>query len=400
MTPGHTATTAATPARRRRLHQCGVSLRVDAERLLRSGASARRIHGQATELVAGGTAVAVRIDVPARACALRYFHDICLGYRGAFHRAGVDPARLEVTIAAGSMPLPAAWQIRRTLLGRATLNVSFDACHGDDAERRPYGDVFWHDLWRLRDAPVRTAFWPTVRSACALLSAEHAGVVVPGCGLQAPEQSAWLRAEIDVAAFADDDGNVDMPALESDVAHVVNEADGAYAVATWTTSQLEHDAWFNRRLAIVPVGLGDVAAKRGLDPERHLSLAAMRRLVAGIRRAVMKQSRQRATGQQQLPSIAAGNPCLRLPAGVRESGWQHQWRAAIERHALGHRNLLVLSPWSLFPRGTADFRYANFLPLLAEADACEFRRQLSLAPWTARQMKLFHCRARALNDTA
>lgn len=331
---------------------------------------------------------------------MRQFHDLCNGLRGACRRAGVGPARMEITIAAGSMPLLAAWHIRRALLGGGRLNVVFEAPGCDDAPLAHRGIGFWHDLWRLRAAPVRTAFWPIVRSACALLAPERAGSVIPGCGLQAPDQSAWLRAEIDLAVLADENGEVDMAALDDVVADIVDEADGVFEATAWTTSKLEHDAWYNRRLAIVPVGIGDIIAMRRLDPERHSSLAEMRRLLARIRKTVVSQSRQRAIRQERLPSIAAGNPCLRLPSGARESCWQRHWHAALERHALRHRNLLVLSPWSLFPSGNADFRYANFLPLLAEADACEFRRHLSLKSWTAVQLKLFHCRARALNAAA
>ncbi len=62
-----------------------------------------------------------------------------------------------------------------------------------------------------------------------------------------------------------------------------------------------------------------------------------------------------------------------------------------------HRNLLVISPWSLFPTDArADYEYAELLPLLRHADACAFRRNMSIRHWKFNQFKHFHQRARAI----
>lgn len=398
MTPGQAVTRAVVPDRQRRLQRCGVSLCAAACRLAQPGTGAARLHGQLVELVRAGTPVALRLLGLAGRDAARVLYLACRGLRDAFSRSGVDPRALELTLDAGVMPLPAAWNIRRAVLGDGILNVMFDAAWTRNVSPTYHSNAFWEELWQLRSAPVRSTFWPNVRSACTLLSPEAGVGVVPGCGLQAPEQSAWLRAEFDLTKFADSDGIVDMTTLTATIGRAMDEADSIYDTSSWPTSKMQHDAWYNRRIAIVPSGIGDVAKLRGLDPERHESLAEMRRLLAGLRLAVEAQSRSRARQQERLPAIAASDPCLHLPAGARESCWQRQWHAALERHALGHRNLVVLSPWSLFPTGNADFRYANFLPLLMQADACEFQRGVSLDSWTVPQLKLFHCRAWALNN--
>lgn len=398
MTPGQTASSAVLPAPQSRLHRCGVAFGVDAAKLMRSGPCTARLHDRLTELARAGTPVALRVHHLHGPGSVHRFFGTCRGIREAFGQAGVDPRLLDVTVAAGSIPLRTAWLVRRTVLGDGWLNVSFDARSLHTLSRRRSAGAFWRDLWRLRTARLRSTFWPTVRSACTLLSPEHGTGVVPACGLQAPEQSAWLRAEFDLAKFADADGHVDLAALAASIAGVMDEADSIYDTTSWPTSKMQHDAWYNRRLAIVPVGIGDIASRRRLDPECHDSLAALRKLLASIRQIVTMHSRQRAMRHERLPSIAASNPRLHLPAGARQSAWQRHWHAALERHALRHRNLLVLSPWSLFPRDDADFRYANFLPLMAQADACEFRRSLSLHSWTMPELKLFHCRAGALNN--
>lgn len=398
MTPGQVATMAVSHRRPGRVEQCGVALSADVRKLGQSGAFAARLHGQLAELLRSGVPATLRVHGLQGRDALHCYHDACRNLRDAFRESGIDARLLELTLDAASLPLLAAWRMRRTLLGNGILNVMFDAGSRDGVTPTSCGDAFWHDLWQLRSAPVRGVFWPTVRSACTLLSPERGSGVVPGCGLQAPEQSAWLRSEIDLAAFADQAGCVDLAGLTATLASAMEEADRVADTACWATSAMQHDAWYNRRLAFVPAGIGDIAMRRGLDPECHRSLAALRELLSQVRQVIETLSRASAMRQERLPSITASNPCLHLPAGARESCWQQRWHTALERQLFRHRNLVVLSPWSLFPRGSADFRYVNFLPLLTHADACEFRRNVSLARWTVPQLKLFHCRTWALNN--
>lgn len=398
MTPGQAATTAVSHPLPGRVTPCGAALSANARQLAQSRSFALRLYDQLVELIRSGVPVALRVRGLEGGNALQRYYLACRGLRDAFAEAGVDPQRLELTLGAGSLPLLPAWRIRRTLLGNGVLNVLFDAGLEDGATSMGQRDALWRNLWHLRSARVRSSFWPTVRSACALLSPEDAHAVVPGCGLQAPEQSAWMRAELDVTVCAGDDGRIDLEALTASVAGLMEEADRVADTACWPTAVMQHDAWYNRRLAIVPVGIGEIAKRRNLDPDCHGSLTTLRQLLSGIRQVVESRSRAGALQHERLPSIAASDPCLHLPAGARETCWQQRWHTVLEQQAIHHRNLVVLSPWSLFPRGSADFRYANFLPLLAQADACEFERSESLVSWTAAQLKLFHCRALALND--
>lgn len=380
------------------MRQGGVTLLANVRQLIGSPACTARLAGQLIELAAGRLPVALRIAGFDAGNALVQFYVILRELRDAFRRAGLDSRSLEVTIAAGSMPLRVAWQVRRALLGDGVLNVVLDAATISATGSGSNTDAFWEDLWQLRMRPVRSVFWPVVRSACKLLSPEAASDVVPETGLQAPAQTAWLRRVFDLRDFADVGGQVSLPGLTQAMGHFIEEAELRYDTETWPTSAMQYDAWFNRRLAIVMVGIGDVVRRQGLDPDCHETLVTLGRLLRNVRRVIGGYSRTLASRNERLPSIAATDPCLHLKNKARESCWQRRWNNALERHALRHRNLLVVSPWSLFPDDDADFRFANLLPLLSEADACEFRRTQSLQTWSKHQLQLFHCRAWALNN--
>jgi hypothetical protein len=56
-----------------------------------------------------------------------------------------------------------------------------------------------------------------------------------------------------------------------------------------------------------------------------------------------------------------------------------------------------MSPWSLFSKANkADFRFADLLPLVAEADVISYRREILLDHWNVNEFKEFHQRARAV----
>ncbi len=91
-----------------------------------------------------------------------------------------------------------------------------------------------------------------------------------------------------------------------------------------------------------------------------------------------------------LPAIDLSNPAHRLGAGAEKDRWEQRWLRAVDRSALRHRNLLILSPWALFPSAHADLRYRNLAPLLRLADACTFRQKPPLLHWNINDFKHFH----------
>jgi len=261
-----------------------------------------------------------------------------------------------------------------------------------------HGDRLWRALWELRTEPaVHTAFADRVLPQCPLLSAERGRAIVSPIGLQAPADSAWVCMGIDLARFADRGGAVDEPALKRCLETCVDVGDALHDVLAWPTANLQHDAWLNRRLAIVLSGFGDLLRIRGMAPADHDSLRYLNQLLLWLRMNAQSRSRAIAMRAEPLPAIALSDPSHGLPRGTVRADWRRRWHEAVRATLVRHRNLLVISPWSLFPSDVrADYEYAELLPLLRHSDACAFRRNMSIDHWNFNQYKQFHQRARAV----
>jgi hypothetical protein len=97
-----------------------------------------------------------------------------------------------------------------------------------------------------------------------------------------------------------------------------------------------------------------------------------------------------------VPALDQADPGRLLPGGRIGDGWAWRWRQALEAAAVRNRNILALSPWSIFPPGAADYRYANLLPLLRHADVCRFDQPCDISHWNLRDFKNFHQQAAAV----
>jgi hypothetical protein len=260
------------------------------------------------------------------------------------------------------------------------------------------GDDLWGALWDLRAEPrVNTAFAERVMPQCPLLSAERGRAIVSPIGLQAPADSAWVCMGVDLPRFARDDGVVDETALKRCLEACVDVGEALHDSLVWPTADMQHDAWLNRRLAIVLSGFGDLLRIRGMAPADHASLRYLNQLLLWFRMNAQARSRAIAMRTEPLPAISLSDPSHSLPRGSIREDWRRRWREAVRATLVRHRNLLVVSPWSLFPsEARADYEYAELLPLLRHADACAFRRNVSIDHWNFSQFKHFHQRARAV----
>jgi hypothetical protein len=261
-----------------------------------------------------------------------------------------------------------------------------------------HGDRLWGRLWDLRAQPaVNTAFAERVMPQCPLLSVERGRAIVSPIGLQAPANSAWVCMGIDLARFARLGGSIDEPALKRCLETCVDVGDALHEALAWPTADLQHDAWLNRRLGIVVSGFGDVLRIRGMSPSDHDSLRYLNQLLLWLRMTAQSRSRALAMQAESLPAIALSDPSQALPRGSVREDWRRRWRDAVRATVVRHRNLLVISPWSLFPSGSrAEYEYTELLPLLRHADACAFHRNMSIEHWNLNQFKHFHQRARAV----
>ena len=261
-----------------------------------------------------------------------------------------------------------------------------------------HGDRLWGALWDLRTEPgVHTAFADRVMPQCPLLSAERGRSIVPPLGLQAPADSAWVGVGIDLTRFLRHDGMVDEPALTACIETCVDAGEGLHDTLAWPTADMQHDAWLNRRIAITVSGFGDLLRIRGMAPSDHASLRYLNQLLLRLRTSAQSRSRTIALRSEPLPAIGLSDPSQTLPRGSIREDWRRRWCEAARATVVRHRNLLVVSPWSLFPTDDrADYRYAELLPLLRHADACAFNRNMSIDHWNFNQFKQFHQRARAV----
>jgi len=370
---------------------CGIVLTADVSRALASEPLFARLSGQLADLLGRELPVSLLLTgLGDSENPVAEFESICRALADALDAPAVHTTALEITLP-GQTPEPAeAWRIRRDILGKGPLNIVCD-------EQSMSAKNFWLQLWDLRDeSNIRAAFWPLVTSPCPLLGSEHADNILPGLGLQAPSESAWVAASLTLTHYTNESGGFDDEALVEALVDLLAKAEAMHRIGQWPTAAMQHDAWMNRRLAIQVDGLGDYAKRCGLEPDCHETLQKLRELLLRIRQILMQQSAQMAKTTGVLPAIELHNPKRQLPAGPDRDSWERRWLRAVERSALGHRNMLVLSPWALFPCGGADLRWLDLLPLLRLADACVFRGRPEITRWNINEFKHFHRRTWAL----
>ena len=137
---------------------------------------------------------------------------------------------------------------------------------------------------------------------------------------------------------------------------------------------------------IMVTGLGDLLQQRGLDPGCFTALQSLCDVMQRINGILHQQSRQIALRNNHLPVLSQMDPSRKLPPGEARSTWHKRWSRAVDAAATGHRNLLVLSLWSIFPRnGPVDIRYSDLLPVLQIANACAFPAAPSNERWMRRR---------------
>ncbi|MDJ0907548.1 MAG: hypothetical protein QNI99_00025 [Woeseiaceae bacterium] len=366
----------------------GCALRADAEQIAAIDTRLARVTMEVAEIAASGQPVAIRLDgidrnnTPAAvgAC-LRRLAD-------ALDRHGIDRSNIELTVSALLPDIETVHDLCIAEFGARRLNLVV----GDLDEA---GALNWEPLALIGSrGRALIGGWPSISSRSALLRAEAAPDVLPGHGLQAPAQSAWLMADLDFATAWETGNSLSEDAIQDILAAVFDAAEALHEPARWPTASMGHDAWFNRRMSIRLVGIGDWVRNQGLDPERHDTLTFLDRIVRTVARTFEQASRRRTS--EPLPAVLAEDPGRLMGKGAQRDAWSRRWREAVHRCGMRHRNLLTMSPWALFPRENADFRYANLLPLLCHGDACSFAREVAIDGWNANEFRDFHLRILAL----
>ena len=300
------------------------------------------------------------------------------------------------------LPLQAFQVITKSVLGDGPRYVLLDSLQMTQ-HRNPLvqteTDKNWSFLWRNRMAPAALipAYGATVRTACPLLADEATASVLPVSGLQVPVESAWFPIGLPLPHFANDSGEVRWEQLLPALASGVELADTIIDLLCWSQAAQRADAHLNRRLAMSITGLGDLVLRRGCDPQDLASLKWLAAIVARIRRTLWHRSGKLAQNHGCLPALCGSDPSRGWDDNVRRENWRRHWRTAIEKSAVRHRNLLVLSPYCVLPSsGTCSGGYTDLLPVVAHADAWSFADVPDLGGWDLREYKIFHRRAWAV----
>jgi hypothetical protein len=359
--------------------ESGATLSADAQLLAESPAAADQFTQQCLDILVAGRSLAVSmITTDAEDGGLQVVGSLL---RDAAASANTDAAGIALTVRAGRASPPQLWRARVELLGSGLLFVTSGSCEAD-----------WRALWDLRHEPdLRIAEATEVTSACRLLAAESATVVVPGLDVQGPVGSAWVSRRIWLPGFVTPHGEINEDALLQAAVAAVESAELDIEATRWPTPRMRHDAWLNRRLAVEIAGIGSLVARLGLDPAEFSTLLMANNLVARLRETIVRQSRQLAALRGPVPALEQAGKLPSMSSGRLRDGWLRRWQQAVDSTAQRHRNLVVLSPWSLFPEDVpAPYAYANLVPLLRYADACALPRPPDISGWTFTEFVNFH----------
>ncbi len=325
-----------------------------------------------------------------QACFLRLCHSL----RAVATSARPIGQRIELVVPAAALSPANTALLGPSALGRGRLCLLADArlfATSAEAKMRASRDFFWRQLWLLRArGQLLCAYAGDVLPSCPLLAAETADAVLPVVGLPAPAGSAWVWTPLDIARLADRAGRLNPASLERELIGRVEAAEALHDRTRWPTAPMREDGWRNRRLAISLGGLGELVARRKIDPASPACRRELEALLADIRSIVVTHSRRVASTRELLPALRANDPARRLAPGAA-ARWQERWRKALETSAVGHRNLLTMSPWSLLPAtAKPDPRYFELLPLLEYADALSFAPECRTRHWKLNEFIDFH----------
>lgn len=373
-----------------RIRAAGAALAVNVGTVLDSRSAAMLFHQQVYDLVASGKKLTLTLlepggqgEVPGRLEAL------CGLLRETLRDANASPSAVGLAIDAACVAPAEALRVRSDSLGAGPLYIKLP--------QQTLQQSFWEEAWRMRgNHMLRLVYAPLVVSQTRLLPDEPAAGIAPETGLQVPTGSAWVTTDLDIAALATKTGALDDAALEQALAEAVATGDRSYASIRWPTAQMRHDAWLNRRLAINLTGIGALVKKRRIDPGRFAALSEMHELLQRAREILFEATHRLARRDGIVPALDQADPGRLLPGGRIGEGWAWRWRQALEAAAVRNRNVLAISPWSVFPSGEADFRFANLLPVLRHADVCQFGDQCDISKWNLKDFKSFHQQAAAV----
>jgi len=384
---------------------CGSALRISVQGLLRGDADAESRLSRICALAAHGVPVSLwPEDFGAQSVAVESWQRFCEIIATALpgNAQPRPPGQaLGICVHSHQIPLEAYCLIADSVLGDGPRFVFLDSlqmkshCDVRIIERAEHN---WTFLWRQRgrERPVMPVYGGMVRSACPLLADEVAALVLPGSGLHVPVDSAWLPVGVPLTRFATPDGRIEWDVLSSALRQAVDLAEEMLDLLAWSDPRQQADATMNRRLAFCLTGLGDLVSMRGQNPADLSVLNSTVEVARRIRQLLHECSSHIASDNGAMPALLQANPVSGWGAGAQRDSWQRHWKEAIRKSAVRHRNLLVISPYSVLPAASpCNAAYANLLPVIALADAWSFAAPARFPGWNVTEYRRFHRLARA-----
>ena len=252
----------------------------------------------------------------------------------------------------------------------------------------------WHHLWAMRDLATVAAVLPAaVSSPCPLLPDEAANGILVATLTPVPGDTAWAPLEVDLSGHLGSDGRVRRESLDKALRAAVEDGERWHDNTRWLSPAQDCDSRLNRRLGILVRGWGDVVEHGKSEPDSLEALRQMQDLAAHVVSVLTAASRSMAEESGYCPALDVAG------ARVLQHGREMnaRWRRAVVDNAVRHRNLLMLSPWDVFPRRRpADLRYTNLLPLLECANSVSFCRDVAISHWTVKEFRGFFDRVSAI----
>lgn len=381
---------------RRRLTAGGASINVTVREALQSPMAMMRLANSLLLLLQDGVPVTLNLSALGprlrSAEVLREFCDLLVSVLDA---GGVCYAMPGLSVSARELDPRELVEVAAVLgAGPRYVGVEPDQLRQARGAARP----IWDSLWRSRQAEV--SLWPVygseVRAVCDLLGAERATTVLPGQGLRVPAGTAWLPMRMNLARFAAPGGDLDWLGLHRALRRMLEVADLLFDRLTWSLAVQRNDAWLNRRLALQLTGLGELVRARGLYPQQLEALRTLDRDIAKIAALLHQETRRLAQERGTLPALTANDPTGAWHDSQQRENWRRRWRQAVEHAAVRHRNLLVLSPYSLIATQDSSYRgSADLLPVLRHAQVIAFAEP-PLCAGDLDDFCTFHSRASAV----
>lgn len=380
----------------------GIAMRIEVRRLLSTPDSLNAWLADIRRILERGVRLTLSLDdLGLDETSIDYLEHFCKQVQDALPEGGLPKQQLGLCIAASDIALPAYQVISNALLGCGPRYVAVDRAYMDTGTTSRSIATDWQVLFNRRAgmAPLWPVYATGVRTRCPLLSNEATSALLPGAGIAIPAGTAWLPMELDISHFADPKGVIQKDALAHALEACVELGDRLFNLLSWPDQCQRADAQLNRRLAVMLTGIGDLVARRNANPASLDCLRNLDRLVGYIHDTLWKKSQQLAETCGPLPALERQHPAGRWRDESHNADWTRRWQTAMHTAQVRHRNLLVMSPYSVLPRGGQTKKdYVDLLPLIAHADALSFAAPPHCDGWTSATFMAFHRRAWAITQ--